>query len=115
MASVVTSIDAFGITFDDGHHLSSDHEPSCCEQHYLNFADLELLDFAGLEFDLSGDDWFERVPDYGIELLPVLGHPVRIAGHALNNGYYSDALDLVLRRPDDSVRVFDITECQSEP
>lgn len=113
--STVTEVSIYGIFFDDGHRLSSDHDSDCCEQHYLNFADLELNDFDGLLFDLSGEAWFERIPDYGIALLPANGHPVRIAGHAYNNGYYSDQLTLVLKRPGVSAREFDITECQSEP
>lgn len=109
--SLVTKIENNAIIFDDGHILSSHHEDDCCETHELYFRDLELRDFDGIEFDLSGEAWFRRVPDYGIRLIPVQGHPVSIAGHGANNGYYSDNLTLRLSR-DATIRDYDVTECQ---
>ena len=84
-----------GLVFDDGTILFSEHEPDCCEDHYLDFSHLTLDDFEDLEFDLTGDDFFNRVEDYGIELKPIKGHPVRIPGYGYNNGYYSSYIDLV--------------------
>lgn len=69
-------------------------------------------DFEGLEFNLSNDNFFNRVPGYGIELLPIHGHPVRIAGHGYNNGYYSDQLDLIVSNNKDYYKIYNITECQ---
>lgn len=97
-----------GIKFDNGITLYSNHDSDCCESHYLNFKDLSLIDFEGLKFDLSGDNFFKRVDGYGIELLPITGHPIRIAGHGYNNGYYSTQLDLVLS----DGRKFDVSDCQ---
>ena len=68
------------------------------------------VDFEGLEFDLSSD-FFEKVVDYGIRLLPTNGHPISVPGYGRNNGYYSHNLDLVLSSPKET-RSFDITECQ---
>jgi hypothetical protein len=110
--SKVISISQTSISFDDGTILSSDHKNDCCEDHYLYFNDLNLDDFDDLEFDLSSDSFFERVPDYGIKLLPLNGHPISIPGYADNNGYYSDNLALVLSGTIENR--FDITECQSE-
>lgn len=100
------------IEFSDGTKLYSEHYSNCCEEHYLDFSDISLDDFAGLEFDLSSDGFFERVPDYGIALKPIHGHPVRIPGYAYNNGYYSSDLTLVIQRACGGNVEYDITECQ---
>lgn len=101
------------IEFDNGVKLYSSHFQSCCEEHYLNFEDLTMADFEGLEFNLTNDKFFKRIENYGIELIPIKGHSVKIAGHANNNGYYSDELTLVLSNDKDFFKKFDITECQS--
>lgn len=101
-----------GIMFDNGVFLASNHEQDCCESHYLDFTHITMDDFDGLEFDLTSDDFFERVDGYGIALKPIAGHPVRIPGYGYNNGYYSSQLDLVLNDGKGFSKVFDITECQ---
>jgi hypothetical protein len=110
--SKVVNVGDYGITFDNGMNLSSNHDSDCCESHELYFKDLSLEDFKGLEFDLSNDNFFKRVEGYGIELLPLVGWPVRVAGHGYNNGYYSNNLDLVLSNGKDFNKVYNITECQ---
>ena len=107
----VTKVDINGITFDNGTILSSYHEQDCCEDHYLSFTDLSLDDFDKLEFDLSGDKFFNRINGYGIELVPIKGWSVKIPGYGSNNGYYSSNLELVLTVNGES-KVFDISECQ---
>lgn len=107
----VVSISPDEIVFSNGIRLYSYHEQSCCENHYLSFADLTIADFDGLLFDLSGDNFFERVEDFGIRLIPTNGFPVSIPGYSQNNGYYSDNLSLVLS----DGREFDITKCQNYP
>jgi hypothetical protein len=86
----------------------------CCESHYLSLSDLTLDDFKGLEFDLSNDNFFERVKGYGIALKPKNGHPIRIPGYGLNNGYYSSNLNLIISNTDGKgiYIKYDITECQ---
>jgi hypothetical protein len=101
-----------GLVFDDGTQLYSNHMSDCCEHHYLDFEHISLSDFEGLEFDLSNDNFFERVPDYGIRLIPTNGHPISIPGYGYNNGYYSDNLDLVISSPGKSDKTYEITECQ---
>jgi hypothetical protein len=108
----VTKIEDDIIYFDNGVELYSNHDSDCCESHELTLDDITISYFEGLEFDLSGDDFFKRVPDYGIELIPVNGHPVRIPAHGYNNGYYSDQLDLILQKGKEFTRTYDITECQ---
>jgi len=101
-----------GIMFDNGIFLSSDHTSDCCESHYLDFTHITIDEFEGLEFDLTQDDFFERIDDYGIALKPLNGHPVRIPGYGYNNGYYSSHLDLVLSDWKGFKKVFDISKCQ---
>lgn len=107
----VTKVTSDYIEFDNAVQLYSDHERDCCEHHYLDFSNITLADFEGLEFDLSGEDFFERIEDYDIALKPVVGFPVRIPGYGSNNGYYSSELTLVLKGKDFE-KYFDISECQ---
>lgn len=107
----VIKLNSESIEFDNGSILSSNHDSDCCETHYLSFGDLTISDFDGLQFDLSSDSFFNRIDGYGIELIPILGHSVKVPGYGYNNGYYSSQLDLVLTSGKD-VKVFDITECQ---
>ncbi len=108
----VVKLDADDLEFDNGVILSSEHDQDCCESHYLSFADLTLEDFEGLEFDLTGDTFFRKVEDYGIELIPILGYPVRVPGYGHNNGYYSTELTLVISKGREFNKEFDISECQ---
>lgn len=99
--------------FENGIILCSDHYQDCCEWHYLSFKDLYLDDFNGLEFDLTNDDFFERIPDYGIALKPKNGHSIKIPGYGSNNGYYSSNLTLVIEDSTGKIiKEYDITECQ---
>lgn len=110
----VVKIDSYSLEFDNGMILESQHEQDCCEEHYLSFSDLTLDDFKGLEFDLSNDDFFERIQDYGIALKPKNGNPIRIPGYGSNNGYYSADLSLIITTADksDVFKQYDISECQ---
>jgi len=111
-----TSVDSITddvIYFDNGLRLSHYHASDCCEYHWLDFTHIELDEFDGMQFDLSSDDFFERIPGYGIALKPLNGHPIRIPGYGSNNGYYSDNLTLILSDSDDQeVKTFDISDCQ---
>ena len=101
------------LEFNDGTKMYSEHYQDCCENHYLDFEHLSIGDFEGMEFDLSNDNFFERVPDYGIKLIPVSGGwPVGIPGYAQNNGYYSSNLTLVIEKSDGTRKTYDIQECQ---
>jgi len=111
MAKVVR-IEGYTLYFDNGISLTSDHNQSCCESHWLGLSDLSINDFDGLEFDLDSDDFFERIPGYGIALKPILGFPIRIPGYGSNNGYYNSDLSLVLIKNGETIKSFDIDECQ---
>jgi hypothetical protein len=100
------------LVFEDGTSLCSNHDNDCCETHYLDFDYVSMDDFEGLNFDLSNDNFFETVNGYGIRLIPTNGLPVSIPGYGYNNGYYSSDLELVLRLPDGTRRVYDISKCQ---
>ena len=84
----VVNVDSDSVEFENGVKLYSNHDQDCCESHYLDFSDLKIEDFKDLEFDLTNDDFFERIEDYGIALKPINGFPVRIPGYGSNNGYY---------------------------
>jgi hypothetical protein len=101
------------IEFEGGVKLYSYHESDCCETHELCLGDLTLEEFNGLEFDLTGDDFFKRIPDYGIELIPIYGRSVKIAAHGWNNGYYSDQLEIVIEQDGKEIKRYDITDCQT--
>lgn len=101
------------LVFNDGTRLLSDHDQSCCESHYLDFANLDISDFDGLEFDLTSDDFFNRVEGYGIELKPINGHVVRVPGYGSNNGYYGSNIDLIIAdAKGNTIKSFDVSECQ---
>ncbi len=108
----VVKIDSDSLEFDNGIVLTSDHYQDCCESHYLSLRDLTLEDFEGLEFDLSNDDFFERIGGYGIALKPINGFPVRIPGYGSNNGYYSSDLSLELSDGKGFTKSYDISDCQ---
>lgn len=108
----VKSVESDCIEFENGVKLYSEHSQDCCESHYLSMSDLTIEDFEGLEFDLTNDDFFKRIEGYGIELISINGHLVKIPGYGSNNGYYSENLDLVLTNGADFKREYNITECQ---
>ena len=109
----VIKVDGYGIKFDNDCYLTSEHQQDCCESHELTFSDLTLADFEGLEFNLTNGNFFKRIPDYGIELVPIKGHTVKIPGHGYNNGYYGTNIEMIIWRPDNTVyKSYDVTECQ---
>ena len=108
----VVKVGSDSLEFDNGIKLYSEHYRDCCESHYLSFEDLTIEDFDGLLFDLSSDDFFERIVDYGIALKPINGHPIRIPGYGSNNGYYSSDLTLMITDNNEFTKVYDISECQ---
>jgi len=110
----VMKVNSCSIEFEEGVSLSSDHCQDCCESHELDFEDLTIKDFEGLEFNLTEDGFFKRIPDYGIELIPLKGHSVKVPGYGANNGFYSDNLDLVIEQNDKELKRFDISECQEQ-
>ena len=110
----VVKMDSDSLEFENGMKLYSNHDQECCENHYLSLTDLTLDDFKGLEFDLSNDDFFERLKDYGIALKPINGHPVRIPGYGSNNGCYSSHLELIITNTTGQgvYKQYSISECQ---
>ncbi len=108
----VVKINSEQIEFENRVKLYSYHDQDCCEQHYLSFTDLTINDFKNLEFDLTNDNFFKRIEDYGIELIPIKGHSVKIPGYGSNNGYYSSKLELILTNEKDFKREYNISECQ---
>lgn len=108
----VVKVESELIEFENGVQLYSNHEKDCCENHWLSFGDLTIDDFKDLEFDLTNDNFFKRIEDYGIELVPINGHSVKVPGYGSNNGYYSSNLDLILTNNKDFNKEYDISSCQ---
>jgi len=112
---MITKIKEFtedGILFEDGSKLESYHQSDCCEHHWLDFSNIKNDgDYKDLEFNLSNDLFFTRIEDYGIELIPLKGFPLRIPGYGSNNGYYSSNLSLILTTKNGQ-KTYDISECQ---
>jgi len=111
MKAKVVKLEDEQIEFDNGIKLFSNHDTDCCENHYLSFKDLTMADFEDLEFDLESDTFFKKIEDYGIELIPINGHSVKVPGYGYNNGYYGTNLELCLSGEGFN-KSFDITECQ---
>lgn len=108
----VVKVNSDSIEFENGIRLYSNHDQDCCESHFLSFDDLTIDDFKDLKFDLTNDNFFERISEYGIELVPIRGHSVKVPGYGSNNGYYSSHLDLIVTDDKDFKKEFNITECQ---
>lgn len=108
----VISIKDDMIMFESDVILYSDHVKDCCENHWLSMNDLTISDFEGLEFDLTNDNFFRRIEGYGIELIPIKGHSIKIPGYGSNNGYYSSNLDLILENQKDFEKRYNISDCQ---
>jgi hypothetical protein len=107
----ITKIENEQLEFDDGTKLYSHHDQDCCESHYLSFEHITLGEVAELEFDFSNDDFFKKIDGYGIELIPVKGHPVRVPGYGYNNGYYGSDLILIVD-VGATQKKYDVSECQ---
>jgi len=105
----VINIDNETIEFENGLKLCSNNEKDCCEAHYLSMEGLTIEDFNGLEFDLTKDDFFKRIEGYGIELISIKGHSIRIHGYCYSNGYYSSKLNLVLTNGKDFTKTYNIS------
>ena len=112
MATKIKTITDEKIIFENGDALYSSHDQDCCEKHFLDFSNVkDPEEWKDLEFDLSKHNFFNRLPGYGIELIPTNNFPFRIPGYGYNNGYYSDNLILVLET-DGHTTSYDISECQ---
>jgi len=112
----VVKIESNMLVFEDGTKLLSEHGRVCCEKHYLCFDDLDISDFDDLEFDLTNDDFFNRVEGYGIELKPIKGYVVRVPGYGDNTGYYSSNIDLLIVDANGKkIKSYDVSVCQDYP
>ena len=109
----VVKIENETIVFDDGTRLSSSHIHECCEFHFLCFSDVKVSDFDGLSFNLTNEKFFNRIKGYGIELKPIKGFSVKIAGYSSNNGCYGSNIDLLISDKDGKkIKSYDVSECQ---
>ena len=102
------------IVFEDGYILRDYHDQYCCEHHYLDISEDLKYDLIGCVFDLSDENFFDRIYDYGIALKPLNNHPIRIAGYGSNNGYYSSNLSLELLKYGEVISNWCITEFENK-
>jgi len=101
------------IYFNNGIRLKDFHVQDCCESHYWDLNHLNLDDFRGLTFDLSTDDFFERIKDYGIQLIANNDIKISIPCYGYNNGYYSSYLSFrIVNDLGHILKEFDITDSQ---
>src|SRR5690606_14874028 len=100
-----------GLEFNDGSEIWDTHDQDCCETHYLDWDQVTKEDLEGLEFDLSNDNFLEKVEGYGIRLKPINGHPVSVPGYGYNNGYYSTEITLYVKH-NGVIRQIDVSDCQ---
>lgn len=108
----VKEINSEAIIFSNGYQLISEHDQDCCENHYLDFSDLVLDDFKHCLFDLDSE-FFEKIEDYGIAIIPINNHKIRIPEYGYNNGYYSSELILtIIDENFKKVKSWDISDCQ---
>ena len=112
MNTKIKEINEDEIIFEDGYILSSHHDTDCCESHYLGFDDVDECDWKDLQFDLSNDNFFTRIENYGIQLNALNNFSLKIPGYGSNNGYYSSDLSLILKGKEESPRIYDISDCQ---
>lgn len=103
----VVKVNKESIEFSNGVQLFSSYEHEYNEDHFLSFADINLEDFEGLEFELSNDDFFNKIDGYGIELIPINGPSVKIPGH----GLCSSNLSLVITNNGNFRKTYNISEC----
>jgi hypothetical protein len=109
----VVKVTSDDVEFDNGFKIYSDHDQDCCEHHYLDFSDSTIKDFEGLEFDLTDENFFNRIEDYGIELKPIKGHSVKVPGYGSNNGYYGSNIELIIAdKNGKKIKSYDVSECQ---
>lgn len=84
------------------------------DKHWLDFMAIDIKDCEELEFDLTNDNFFNKVLDYGIELIPTNGHPLRIAGYGYQfDAYYTDDIAFSLENTHFK-KLYNIYKCEKD-
>jgi len=90
------------IEFDNGLIVQAEHNKDCCEHNYLDFEQLpvgtELPDMSAKEFYAS-----IRIKKDGFSVKDVNGTPKWVQARSIQNGYYSNGVDLVIEDSDDRI------------
>lgn len=93
------------INFDNGVQIFDYHDSDCCEDVFADFD--ALKDEVGIfEHDFNERIQIERVEDSGFRLEGFF-----VPCYNIQNGYYSDKLELNIRYSDTERDVIDITGC----
>lgn len=98
----IKKINEEGILFDDGSTLIDYHERECCEYVYASWKDMVAITEAnGNELKLADFDFFENILDsivpieeLGFYLVTKQGLCIRVDCYNIQNGYYSNDLEL---------------------
>lgn len=90
------------IEFDDGTKITDNHEQDCCENVYANFKALKDQGIKEKEFKKIKID---GVKNSGFKL-----NGYFIPCYNEQNGYYASNLELIIKHPDGSKTMKDITE-----
>lgn len=106
------------IIFDNNSYLLDYHEQDCCEEVYADFE--YIKDYNSIEgnktvFDLEFNENFieniELVKGEGFKFFDVNGNAIFVPCYNIQNGYYSDYLDLYYYKDKKEIKHIDITEC----
>lgn len=86
----IKSVDETGIEFDNGKKIIDHHVPSCCEDNYADFKQIEEQAFS---VDFDENLIFESVSG-GFRFGSVGTHMFFIPCYSEQNGYYSSEIDI---------------------
>jgi len=90
------------ILFTNGDKITFYHGQDCCEKVYANFQE---IDDIAMDYEFNEPLVFEEVKDYGFRF-GNKGKMVSVPCYNVQNGYYSDDLDILLNK------VPVITDCE---
>lgn len=99
----VTKSDDGLVEFDNGLKLSSDFEPDCCTQNYLDFEQLHI----GREFkDMTPKEFLKAIAikEDGFSIKDTSDVPAWVQARSEQNGYYSTGVDLIAKLGNEEVR-----------
>jgi len=91
------------IVFDNGNVLKFFHYNDCCEQVYADTENIQALSHANFpvyEADFDEDLVIEMVMDIGVQLVNVNGMKYLISCYDIQNGCYSDQLEMYYFSPE---------------
>ena len=92
-----------GLLFDNGTTVVDEHRQDCCESVYADWDQLKDTDV--LSHDFQEDLIIEGVEDSGFRLEGYF-----IPCYNEQNGYYSDELEILIKKPGNKTKTIDISD-----